>query len=92
MGQSETFEMYNLAYPPSNYSWSHNGTVLPATMHKDYMVGNSSLNGVSILNISDVSIQDFGNYTLTMMNSVGTYVAVYNLLPRGNVFCVFYDL
>ena len=74
--------MHNLAYPLSNYTWSHSGVVLPTTMHKDY----SSL-GMSILNISNVKIEDFGNYTLAMMNSIGTYVAVYHLLPGGKSLC-----
>ena len=75
--------MDNLAYPPCNYSWSHDGVTLPATMHDDY-----NTTGLSILNISNVRIQDFGNYTLTMMNSVGTYVTAYQLLPGGNYYCI----
>ncbi|XP_060553803.1 roundabout homolog 1-like [Ruditapes philippinarum] len=38
---------------------------------------------ISILNITNIQTSDFGNYSLTMNNSYGSYVAHYQLLQSG---------
>ena len=79
-GDLAQLTMYNEGYPFPNYTWTYNGTVLPKFMHTD--VG-SMKQSYSILNISNVSYTDFGNYSVTMTNNIGSYVADYQLLPTG---------
>lgn len=76
LDQAAQFEMDNVGYPYPNYTWSFSEKVLPQEMHQD-------IGWLSVLKIPKVKIEDFGNYTLTMTNSIGSYIAVYDLLPAG---------
>lgn len=76
LGDIASFSMSSVGYPYPNYTWSHNGEVLSDSMVQNY----AWYSGVEIRN---VSLADFGNYTLTMNNSLGIYEAVYELIPDG---------
>lgn len=74
VGASPDLVMMNLGNPYPNYTWSHNGHVLPAKMHNDYGFA-------SVLHLYDVQTSDFGDYSLVMENAYGTYYANYQLIP-----------
>ena len=75
-GHVANFTMISKGYPYPNYTWTHNGEELPRQMQ--FNDGS-----YSYVNFTSVEIADFGNYTLTMTNFLGTYVASYQLVPYG---------
>ena len=68
--------MISKGYPYPNYTWTHDGVEIPRQMQFDD-------GSYSFVNFTSVEIADFGNYTLTMTNFLGTYVASYQLVPYG---------
>ena len=88
-GDQARLTMYNEGYPFPNYTWTHNGAILPKSMHTDYISYEWQF---SILNISSVNYTDFGNYSVTMTNDIGSYVAHYQLLPIGMYLLILQDV
>lgn len=68
--------MNNYGNPHPSYTWTHNGKIIPRNMHIDG-------NWFSMVNISNVRVEDFGKYTLRMSNRIGSYVADYEIQPFG---------
>lgn len=66
------------ANPPPSFTWFHEGKLLPRTV-----AGTSGPN-TGFVNINKVGFDDYGNYTAVLNNSVGSYQAVYTLIPYGN--------
>ena len=78
-GYTAALMMISLGNPHPTFTWTHNGAMVA---HKEYY------GGFSMVTIHGVKIKDFGNYTLMVNNSVGTYVAHYVIEPYGNVLTV----
>lgn len=76
LGQSTFLFMQNYGNPSPNYTWSHNGKILPADRHLD-------LGYASKLEISNVQIEDYGTYYLDMKNAYGSFRSRYELKPLG---------
>ena len=62
--------------PSVQYTWTHNGIVLPQNRHVD---GHWH----STVNLSHTSEEDFGIYQLNMSNPYGNYVQQYELIHAG---------
>ena len=75
-GQVAIISMISKGYLYPNYTWTHNGEVIPSDMQYDEC-------SHSFINISSVTILDFGEYTLTMRNYLGSYVSRFQLVPYG---------
>ena len=75
-GQQTSLIINADGYPYPNYTWSAKGKPLPSSKVQ-------SLESMSMLTILDVHPEDFGEYTLTMSNALGTYIANYSLAPYG---------
>ena len=81
-GRSVALVMYNLGHPSPNYTWAFNGTVIPKDSHWWH---NDTYSILHIPNVQVKNFKDFGTYTLTMSNSVGSYTAEYKLVPDGKL-------
>ena len=75
-GKAAIISMKSDGYPYPNYTWTHNGEVIHSDMQYDD-------GPCSFINISSVTIPDFGEYTLTMSNYLGSYVSHLSLIPYG---------
>ncbi|XP_045208080.2 myosin-binding protein C, fast-type-like [Mercenaria mercenaria] len=73
VGQYVKLEMFATGYPPPNYTWYHNDTVIE---HVDSGY-------TSFVNLQSMKVDDFGNYTVTMSNSVGENIYQYWIEADG---------
>ncbi|XP_053408381.1 hemicentin-2-like [Mercenaria mercenaria] len=64
-------------YPYPQFTWSRDdGESIKGPVQ-------TNLREISILNITNIKTRDYANYSLTMNNSYGSYVAHYQLFPSG---------
>ena len=88
LGGTAYLIMTNWGYPNPTYTWTHDGRTIQ--QHYDY-------GWVSMLNISNVQIEDFGTYDLAMKNDYGASYETFNLKAYGGFnhglsFCKLYIL
>jgi hypothetical protein len=77
VGGFEGLIMMAIGFPYPSYVWSRgDGKPMRNPTQTD-------LPEISILNITNIQTSDFGNYSLTMNNSFGSYVAHYQLIQSG---------
>ena len=65
-GLTATFTCSASGEPTPTFTWTHNGTQLPSPQ---------GLGGTSILNVTNVQIEDAGTYTCMAINSQGTAIS-----------------
>ena len=63
--------------PTPSFTWFHDGKALPKT------VAGIAETNIGFVNITKVGYDDYGNYIVVLNNSVGSYQAVYTLIPHG---------
>ncbi|XP_053409218.1 hemicentin-1-like [Mercenaria mercenaria] len=73
LGDTVSLTIQALGYPPPEYVWLHNGT----------QIKSSDTNYTSTVYLSNITVNDFGKYTLNMSNEAGYFAKVYQLLAEG---------
>ena len=76
-GSQALLILVSVGNPPPRYTWFHQGQLLPDT------IARTARPNIGYVNVTDVDFDDYGNYTVILNNSVGSYQAVYTLIPRG---------
>ena len=75
LGQPQTIEIFTCAHPVDRtYTWSFNGTEL-----RPGIEGKAT----AVINITEVTEADFGEYTCNVSNSIGYTVVTVRLFPQS---------
>ena len=78
-GQSALLFLEYEGNPSPSLTWYHDGQELPVN------ITGTAGNKAGYVNLTNIDFGDYGNYTAVLNNSVGSYQAVYTVIPKGIV-------
>ncbi|KAL4229334.1 Hemicentin-1 [Mactra antiquata] len=73
LGQEVTLTAHAIGYPVPKFEWLHNGKPVKSA-DTDYQ---------STVDLKNLTVNEFGNYTLNITNKVGSYLTEYEILADG---------